>query len=203
MTKVDDQKVEQAEQVDGQEQQDEAQAVPPADDWTPPTKAEWEQQQSAIARYRREKEAQEKAAKQAEQARAEQQGEWEALAKQHAEERDQIQRELDTVRQEQLIVEKATNMRFRRPDYALKLLPADVDRNDPVAVEQGLQALLADDPQLKSDGSATASTGTQPSGEAQPQSLDEQIAEAEARSDWRTAGALKAQKIAAGPAPRT
>ena len=200
MTKVDDQQVEQ-EQVE--QEQPITETVDETSEWSPPTRQEWEQQQSAIARYRREKEAQEKAAKQAEQARAEQQGEWEALAKQHAEERDQIQRELDTVRQEQLIVEKATNMRFRRPDYALKLLPPDVDRNDPVAVEQGLQALLADDPQLKSDGSATASTGTQPSGEAQPQSLDEQIAEAEARSDWRTAGALKAQKIAAGPAPRT
>lgn len=169
-------------------------------DWTPPSREEWERQQSAIAGYRRDAEKAEKAARLAAEAKAKEEGRHQELAEQYKADAEKARAELEQFRQHLAIEQKARDMKFRRPDYALRLLPEDVDRSDPVAVEQALQALLADDPSLKAD-TTPQPTGGQPGGAGPRQTLDEQIAEAEANKDWKTASALKAQKLVSQSPP--
>ena len=165
--------------------------------WVPPTEAEVKAMQSAIANERRGREAAEKLVKAEADKKAEEEGRWKELAESSRAEAEEARAALAAFQNELAIEAKARDLKFRRPDDALKLLPDDVDRTDAVAVEAGLKALLANDPALLADDKPQP-TGAQPGGAAPPQSLDEQIAEAEQKGDWSTAGALKAQKALSG-----
>lgn len=115
--------------------------------------------QEAFARLRREKQEADKRAKVAEQKladharqEAEQQGQWETLARQYETERDQARQELADLHARSRVERAARDLKFRNTDEALALLDADVDRTDDTAVTDALAALAAERPHLLDTG---------------------------------------------------
>lgn len=120
---------------------------------------------AAFARLRREKQEAESRAKAAqdrlaaeETRKAEEQGEWEKLAKQYEAERDQAREDLASLEQRVNVERIAGRLKVKHPADAIALLPGEVDHTDDQAVEQALQALI-DDGRVPVDSTRPGSTG--------------------------------------------
>lgn len=123
---------------------------------------------AAMARLRREKQEAERREKEArdalaakERKEAEQAGEWEKLAKQYEQERDDARGELARLKRRIDVEKIARRLKFRHADEAIALLPADLDDADDGKVEQALAQLAADRPHLINSG-APGPTGGPP-----------------------------------------
>lgn len=118
-----------------------------------------------MARLRREKQEAEARAKAAEdelaarqRKEAEDQGEWEKLAKQYETERDEARTDLVELRAQIQVERIARRRKFRNADEALALLPGDLDRSDEDAVDKALETLAENRPHLIDTGQS-GSTG--------------------------------------------
>lgn len=135
------------------ERQGGEQDPPPADPPKPDDRDE------AFARLRREKEAAERKARDAEdrlaakqREEAEQAGEWEKLAKQYETERDEARKDLADLKTRIKVEGIAKRLKFRREDEAIALLPNNLDRDDDGAVSKALEDLAAERPHLVDNG---------------------------------------------------
>lgn len=134
---------------------------------------------AGMARLRREKEAAERKARDAQaeldrrdREQAEQAGEWEKLAKQYETERDQARTELTELRQEIKVKGFAKRLKFRHEDEAIALLPRDVDVTDEGAVQAALEALAENRPHLIDNGKP-GPTGLPPSSRSTDLTIDQ------------------------------
>lgn len=159
------------------------------------SKSDWEAMQSQIASFRRKQKKAEEDAKAAEQKRLEEEGKHKELAAQEKARADKAEADLAAFKRTQRIERMAAQKKFRDPTDAIANLPADLDRDDDAAVEAALEQIANTKPYLLDTGTPSRTGG--PAGGAQPPAnLDEQIAEAEAKGDYKLAGALKARKLA-------
>lgn len=158
------------------------------------TKADHDAMQSQLAAFRRQQKKAEEQAAEAERKRLEDEGKHKEIADAEKARADKAEAALADHKREQRIERLATKMKFRDSRDALANLPEGLDRDDEAAVEAALTQVAKTKPYLIDTGTVTR-TGGQAGGPADPATLDQQIAEAEAKGDFKTAGALKARKL--------
>lgn len=164
-----------------------------AEQQPPPPKPDDQDRDAAMARMRREKEAAERRAQEAEdklaaeeRKKAEQQGEWQKLAEQYESERDQARQETADLRKEfddfkaRIEVEKiARRLKFRNDDEALALVKVnnpDLDLSDRAAAEAALTRLADERKHLIDTGAPPP--GGRPTGDPPAGSLTREQVEA-------------------------
>ena len=110
---------------------------------------------SAFARMRRDKEAADKRAKEAEEKlaakereEAEEQGRWKELAEKAQADKAELEAKWAKAEQDRQLESIARTLKFRDPDLVGHLVPASVDRNDTAAVKAALEAVATERPHL-------------------------------------------------------
>lgn len=143
---------------DGQGAGDGAGGTGGAGDWTPPTQAEYEAQQKALADLTTAQKTREEADRKAAEEKARADGDHAALVKAAEEraaaaeaERDRIQQDAQADRDRAAAAALATKLNFRDPADALAQLPADALGNQS-KVERALKDLSKAKPYLIKDG---------------------------------------------------
>ena len=139
---------------------------------------------SAFARIRREKEAAERRAKEAEdklaakeREEAEEQGRWKELAEKAQADKAELEAKWVKAEQDRQLESVARTLKFRDPDLVGHLVPASVDRNDTAAVKAALETVAKERPHLVDGAPPPPSGGPAGGGKQDPPGLTrEQLA---------------------------